>query len=327
MSDCDSDNEDSPFYFELEVDDEISFKAPSKPQKVELPKRKVETSRSSFSMPKFSIKNLATSSELFKASSEDAYDKENISNAPSTDGREVMDAIDSTPKKNYRMSMSSAVSFIDNMLRSPLLSRKPISMRTIDEEPVIPLTECYRRMDEMSDADECASLEAFVIDRSIPISDKSIEIRTEVKDVVKDIVVVVETGKSTKSTSIYEKPIITPEDAIDNISTDTVIRSETAALTDEVPLDTTKFFKNVFDVKKIEVEKNSLFSRQSDLPLNLPIIEVENEVEQNVLKISTILEDLKSQKEVEEKVEVLAAVSSSIVQLFTTEENDGKRIN
>ena len=179
MSDYDSENEDSPFYFELEVDDEISFKAPCKPQKtVSSSKPAIETSRNNFSMPKFSIKNLATSSELFKSSSDNSFDKENVSNAAPQNAAATMESL--TPKKNYRMSMTSAVSFIDSMLRSPLLSRKPVSIPSIVEETVIPPNIFYREFDEASDGEDCASLEAVVIERRSSVSDNSIKSKTNV---------------------------------------------------------------------------------------------------------------------------------------------------
>ena len=181
MSDYDSENEDSPFYFELEVDDEISFKAPCKPQKtVSSSKPAIETSRNNFSMPKFSIKNLATSSELFKSSSDNSFDKENVSNAASQNAADAVTMENLTPKKSYRMSMTSAVSFIDSMLRSPLLSRKPLSIPSIVKETVIPPNEFHREFDEASDGEDCASLEAVVIERRFSVSDNSIKSKTNV---------------------------------------------------------------------------------------------------------------------------------------------------
>jgi hypothetical protein len=61
MADIDSDDDD--FCFELEVDDEITFKAP--------PRKVIETSRSSFIMPTFSIKK-------WKRTIDEENDKENI---------------------------------------------------------------------------------------------------------------------------------------------------------------------------------------------------------------------------------------------------------
>ena len=181
MSDYDSENEDSPFYFELEVDDEISFKAPCKqPKTISSTKPAIETSRNNFSMPKFSIKNLATSSELFKSSSDNSFDKENVSNAASQNVPDVVTMPILTPKKSYRMSMTSAVSFIDNMLRSPLMSRKPVSIPTIDEVTAIPSRTFYGELDEASDGDDCASLEAVVIERHSSVSADSINRRTNV---------------------------------------------------------------------------------------------------------------------------------------------------
>jgi hypothetical protein len=63
MSDVDSDDDD--FCFELEVDDEITFKAP--------PRKIIETSRSSFIMPTFSIK------KWDQTKNDQESDKENIS--------------------------------------------------------------------------------------------------------------------------------------------------------------------------------------------------------------------------------------------------------
>jgi hypothetical protein len=62
MADVDSDDDD--FCFELEVDDEITFKAP--------PRKIIETSRSSFIMPTFSIKKWDQTKD------DQENDKENI---------------------------------------------------------------------------------------------------------------------------------------------------------------------------------------------------------------------------------------------------------
>ena len=120
---CDSDDEDSPFYFELEVDDEISFKAKA-PIK---PAQKIETSRSSFAMPQFSTRNLVSSTELFKASDDsDFCDKENVRMASNIADKPNLPP--SSAEKLLRYSMNSAVSFMETFT-----SLVP-SFQTIDEE-------------------------------------------------------------------------------------------------------------------------------------------------------------------------------------------------
>lgn len=120
---CDSDDEDSPFYFELEVDDEISFKAKA-PIK---PAQKIETSRSSFAMPQFSTRNLVSSTELFKASDDgDSCDKENVQMASNIADKTKLPP--SSAEKLLRYSMNSAVSFMETFT-----SLVP-SFQTIDEE-------------------------------------------------------------------------------------------------------------------------------------------------------------------------------------------------
>ena len=126
MSYCDDDDE-APFFFELEVDDEISFKAPQKAAP------RIETSRSSFAMPQFSMRNLVTSSELFKSSEADnCYDKENNPRSNlSSNTAEKPKLPPSSAEKLMRYSVDSAVSFIENF--SSLLPRDLPSFSTIAE--------------------------------------------------------------------------------------------------------------------------------------------------------------------------------------------------
>lgn len=126
MSYCDDDDE-APFFFELEVDDEISFKAPQKAAP------RIETSRSSFAMPQFSMRNLVTSSELFKSSEADScYDKENNPRSNlSSNTAEKPKLPPSSAEKLMRYSVDSAVSFIENF--SSLLPRDLPSFSTIAE--------------------------------------------------------------------------------------------------------------------------------------------------------------------------------------------------
>ena len=156
---CDSDNEDTPFYFELEVDDEISFKAPYKPAP-----KKIETSRKSFSMPQFALKNLASTSDRFKSTeNDDPEDKENMqksnscqntaekakrsnsntaekakrSNCSTAEKPKLSNTAEkprlppSSAEKLLRYSMNSAVSFIENF--SAMLPRDVPSFQTIEE--------------------------------------------------------------------------------------------------------------------------------------------------------------------------------------------------
>ena len=245
MSDYDSENEDSPFYFELEVDDEISFKAPCKqPKTISSTKPAIETSRNNFSMPKFSIKNLATSSELFKSSSDNSFDKENVSNAASQNVPDVVTMPNLTPKKSYRMSMTSAVSFIDNMLRSPLMSRKPVSIPTIDEVTAIPSRTFYGELDEASDGDDCASLEAVVIERHSSVSANSINRRTNVVE---------------KLEAVDEDSMEIPTKSIEEV----VIESAETVSSNSNNLQT------FADSRKEETHVNLLCGVQSDSLLNL----------------------------------------------------------
>lgn len=126
MSYCDDDDE-APFFFELEVDDEISFKAPQKAAP------RIETSRSSFAMPQFSMRNLVTSSELFKSSEADnCYDKENNPRSTlSSNTAEKPKLPPSSAEKLMRYSVDSAVSFIENF--SSLIPRDLPSFSTIAE--------------------------------------------------------------------------------------------------------------------------------------------------------------------------------------------------
>ena len=126
MSYCDDDDE-APFFFELEVDDEISFKAPQKAAP------RIETSRSSFAMPQFSMRNLVTSSELFKSSEADnCYDKENNPRSTlSCNTAEKPKLPPSSAEKLMRYSVDSAVSFIENF--SSLIPRDLPSFSTIAE--------------------------------------------------------------------------------------------------------------------------------------------------------------------------------------------------
>ena len=157
---CDSDSEDTPFYFELEVDDEISFKAPYKPAP-----KKIETSRKSFSMPQFALRNVASTSERFKSTeNDDPEDKENMqksnscqntaekakrsnsntaekakrSNCNTAEKPKLSNTAEkprlppSSAEKLLRYSMNSAVSFIENF--SAMLPRDVPSFQTIEEE-------------------------------------------------------------------------------------------------------------------------------------------------------------------------------------------------
>jgi hypothetical protein len=156
---CDSDNEDTPFYFELEVDDEISFKAPYMP-----PQKRIETSRKSFSMPQFALKNLASTSDRFKSTeNDDPDDKENmqksnscqntaekakrgnsntaekakLSNCSTAEKPKLPNTAEkprlppSSAEKLLRYSMNSAVSFIENF--SSILPRDIPPFQTIEE--------------------------------------------------------------------------------------------------------------------------------------------------------------------------------------------------
>jgi hypothetical protein len=156
---CDSDNEDTPFYFELEVDDEISFKAPYMPAP-----KKIETSRKSFSMPQFALKNLASTSDRFKSTeNDDPDDKENKrksnscqntaekakrsnsntaekakrSNCSTAEKPKLPNTAEkprlppSSAEKLLRYSMNSAVSFIENF--SAMLPKDIPPFQTIEE--------------------------------------------------------------------------------------------------------------------------------------------------------------------------------------------------
>ena len=127
------DDDDVPFFFELEVDDEISFKAPQMATKKTVPVKRIETSRSSFAMPQFSVRNLVTSSELFKSTEADSFfDKENNpKSTQSCNTAEKPKLPPSSAEKLMRYSVDSAVSFIENF--SSMIPRDLPSFSTIAE--------------------------------------------------------------------------------------------------------------------------------------------------------------------------------------------------
>ena len=127
------DDDDVPFFFELEVDDEISFKAPQMATKKTVPVKRIETSRSSFAMPQFSVRNLVTSSELFKfTEAEHSFDKENNPKSNlSCNTAEKPKLPPSSAEKLMRYSVDSAVSFIENF--SSMIPRDLPSFSTIAE--------------------------------------------------------------------------------------------------------------------------------------------------------------------------------------------------
>lgn len=94
MADIDSDDDD--FCFELEVDDEITFKAP--------PRKIIETSRSSFIMPTFSIKK-------WDQTKDEENDKENI---PSKVSSNIMEHSSSIPGDKVLKRLEIAQVLDDN---------------------------------------------------------------------------------------------------------------------------------------------------------------------------------------------------------------------
>lgn len=149
------DDDDVPFFFELEVDDEISFKAPQMAPKRTVPVKKIETSRSSFAMPQFSVRNLVTSSELFKSTEADSfYDKENNpKSTQSCNTAEKPKLPPSSAEKLMRYSVDSAVSFIENF--SSMIPRDLPSFSTIAEG-------ADESVEEPNNAEDCDLSEAEI---------------------------------------------------------------------------------------------------------------------------------------------------------------------
>lgn len=125
MADIDSDDDD--FCFELEVDDEITFKAP--------PRKVIETSRSSFIMPTFSIKKWVKPVD-------ETNDKENI---PSKVSPNIMEhsSLFSGEKELKRLEIAEA-------LNNNLTLIKPTSSVILEKSEVY----CEEEMVIKVDIDE-----------------------------------------------------------------------------------------------------------------------------------------------------------------------------